>query len=155
MSLKDQLTSFIVQTFVERPAKKRGLSQLIDKLERSGQTLNTKFAQTQGNAKHQEKLNHIIAIERWGQNRLRVALGTPYKEDDNQAYQPVPEASWQELQTLFTQTRQETLEIAQTIETQDVDTSAKVPHNQMGPMSLLAWLRYLEVHASLEAKRIN
>lgn len=153
MSLKDSIQRFIVMQTIERPARRKGLEGLTQKLEAAGERLSQKFAGITASKAGQTTLAHIIAIERWGQSRLRVALGEPLKDDGSRDYQPEASASWAELQAMFIQTRAETLNIARELAQQKVDPKLTVRHNQFGPISILAWLAYLEIHASLEARR--
>lgn len=155
MTFKERLNLWIVQIFLERPAKNQGLEQLSHKLVKTGQELRLKFAGKAASEANQKTLSHIIAIERWGQSRLKVALGEAFKQDESHSYKPSAETSWQDLQGLFEKTRAETVAIAQSIAQAKLDPQQTLTHNQFGPISLLAWLRYLNVHAALEAKRIR
>ena len=120
-------------------AGKRNLQQLMEKMP------------TERNYK---QLNHIIGIERWGQQRLRVALGDPFRTDEYDAYRPPLGLSWNELHDVFDQTRQETLVLAnRLIELGALDE--KVLHNNLGDLSVKQWLYYLRIHANTEMWRMN
>ncbi len=153
--MKKQIFGIVINLFVEGPAKRKGLEGLVADLSKKQTSLTERFAKAEANEKNTKKLRHIIAIEKWGQNRLKVALGEAYSEDSSKAYEPSEQESFEQLQGQFADTRAETLSIAKVFEEQAVDLSQEVNHNQMGPLSLLAWLRYLEVHASVEAKSIK
>jgi hypothetical protein len=153
MGLKDSLTSVVVNLMIERPATRQGFANLIVALEKTGQTLTTRFSTLADTQKNRDTLRHIIAIEKWGQRRLGVALGEAFVQDENHAYKPAEQSSWEELKSLFDITRLETLELAKTLSS--VNLSQTVPHNQWGPLSVLGWLRYLTTHASLEGKRLK
>lgn len=153
MSLKDSIRHFIIMQVMERPARRKGMVGLTKKLELAGKRLKDKFSKLEASESRQKTLRHIIAIERWGQSRLKVALGEALKEDENHSYKPDAATSWADLQALFAQTRAETLSIAKELTNSAINPLTTVKHNQFGPISLLAWLRYLEVHASLEARR--
>ncbi len=153
--MKKQILGIIINLFVEGPAKRKGLEGLMADLSKKQTSLTERFAKAEANEKHSQKLRHIIAIEKWGQNRLRVDLGQAYEEDSSKAYEPSEQESFEQLKSQFADTRAETLSIAKAFEEQGVDVSQEVNHNQMGPLSLLGWLRYLEVHASLEAKALK
>lgn len=100
-------------------------------------------------------LSHIIGIERWGQRRLSVGLGEPCIEEEYNDYRPARETSWSDPKQLFVKTRANTLELRKTIENSRVDTAQTVRHNQQGDFTLRDWMRYLESHASIEAKKIR
>ncbi len=140
---------------LERPAKSRSLGELTAKLQASGEELARRFAGAKGSEKNRDKLRHIISIERWGQRRLMVGLGEPFVADESRAYKPEPQTGWDALQGEFSQTRRETLRIADALAQKGVDPTVTVSHNQFGPLTLRGWLRYLETHASFEGKRIR
>ena len=153
MALKDSITSLIVNVMIEQPAKRQGLTGLTQKLEQSGNTLNTRLKGLSDSQANRDKLRHIIAMEKWGQRRLRGALGETLLNDDNHAYKPSEKSSWEELKSLFGISRLETLDLTKKLS--KVDTSQKVPHNQFGSLSILGWLRYLNTHASFESKSLR
>ena len=140
---------------LERPASSRSLGELTATLQTSGEGLARRFAGAEDSDKNRRKLRHIISIERWGQRRLRVGLGEPFVTDESRAYKPAPDTDWSALQGEFSQTRGETLELADKLSQEGVDPTLTVPHNQFGPLTLRGWLRYLETHASFEGKRIR
>ena len=150
--MKQQILNLAKTFFFERPGKRAGLDMLKTKLQSSQTELETRFANAEGSDKDVKTLRHIIAIERWGQRRLRVALGEPLLEDENHAYKPAPDTSWQDLKEQFSQTRSDTLQLANELTGQE---SVRVPHNDFGPMTVLGWLAYLNTHANLESKRIR
>jgi hypothetical protein len=149
------LQRMIVNLLLERPARRLGVDKLQDNLRTSGERLAEHFARITPDERGRALLRHIIAIERWGQNRLRVALGQPLVIDSSQDYKPEAALPWDALVGTFKATRQETLELAQQLVQQHVAFETTVVHNQFGELSLLGWLRYLHVHASLEAKKLR
>lgn len=153
MALKDNLTKLIVNLMIEGPAKRQGLDGVTSKLEQSAKNLNTRLQTIPDTQSNRNTLRHIIAIEKWGQRRLKVALGEPLLDDENHTYKPSEQSSWEELKSLFGITRLETLAIARKLA--KADPLQTVPHNQFGPLSLLGWLRYLTTHAALESKRMR
>jgi len=96
-----------------------------------------------------KRLNHIIGIERWGQQRLKVALGTPFVMDEYDGYRPPFGLSWNELQDMFNQTRLDTLALANRLNEQGA-VQKTVFHNTFGEISTTHWLYYLRVHANSE-----
>jgi hypothetical protein len=153
MTFKERVTQTLVYWVVERPAKRQGLNKLVQNLRDSGEALQRDLERIEDKDNNRDQLRHIIAIEKWGQRRLRVALGEPFVEDENHAYKPNREVTWVSLKDMVGATRAETLNIAGLLERADV--KQRVPHNQFGPLTVLAWLRYLETHARLEGKRLR
>ena len=74
--------------------------------------------------------------------------------DEYDDYRPPREAPWPALQDAFSETRQQTVALVQRLGQAQV-TNIKVPHNQFGPLSVRSWLRYLDLHANLEAKKLK
>lgn len=155
MTIKNWLSSMAAGLFMERPAHKMTLAQHAAQLEKSGQEIAQRLRQVKGTDANAEALRHIIGIERWGQRRLQVALGDPFVQDDYDDYRPADDAGWEALRVEFDETRQTTLVLIRDLFDSGVDPSQTILHNMYGKLSLLAWLRYLDTHASLEAKRIR
>jgi hypothetical protein len=153
MTLKERLIKVGVYFLVERPAKRQGLMKLTQSLTDSGEALHRDLERIEDTDKNRDQLRHIIAIERWGQRRLKVALGEPFIQDENHSYKPSNDTPWSTLKDMFATTRAETLAITQKLEPQNVKQT--VPHNQFGPVTVLGWLKYLENHARLEGKRLR
>jgi hypothetical protein len=153
MTLKERMTGLIAYFVLEQPARQQGLVKLTQNLNDSGEALKRDLERIEDTEQNYNQLRHIIAIEKWGQRRLKVALGEPFVRDENHAYKPDGTTSWEELKDVFTATRAETLTLAEAFKNNDV--KQKVLHNQFGPLSVLAWLRYLENHARLEGKRLR
>jgi hypothetical protein len=153
MTLKERLTSVVIHVVIELPAKRQGLSKLTQSLTDSGEALKRDLERIEDSDKNRSRLRHIIAIERWGQRRLKVALGEAFRQDENRAYKPEEDTPWGVLKELYWATRAETLTLAEALGSTDL--TQRVPHNQFGPVSVLGWLRYLENHARLEGKRLR
>jgi len=155
MALKQKFEALFKEFAFERPARRRSLDELIEGLKSSQVKLKERFAKAPGTDKNRAALRHIVAIERWGQNRLKVVLGEPLLDDANHDYKPPQETPWEDLQRQFAETREQTLEVANKLVEAQIDKTKTVQHNQFGPFSVGGWLRYLQVHASLESKRIR
>jgi hypothetical protein len=153
MTFKERVTQALVYWVIERPARRQGLNKLTQSLRNSGEALQRDLERIEDKDSNRDQLRHMIAIERWGQRRLRVALGESFVRDENYAYKPSQEASWESLKEMVKVTRAETLSLAGLLEQTDV--KQVVPHNQFGPLSVLAWLKYLETHTRLEGKRLR
>ena len=143
----------IVTIMIEQPAKRQGLAALQKRLQQTGDNLAIRLKGIKDSKENRDKLRHIIAIEKWGQRRLKVVLGEVLIEDENHTYKPVEETSWEDLKSLYSITRLETKDLARRLNNSDI--TQKVPHNQLGPLSVLGWLRYLNTHAFIESKRIR
>jgi len=148
------LRETIANRFLEQPFKGLTAEQMAERLELAGRTLERTFAAATDNPDNRKLLSHITGIERWGQSRLQAALGAPLLMDEYDGYRPPREAGWAELQAAFHSTRQQTVAQARQLG-QAVSAGVKLPHNQFGPLTVRSWLRYLDIHASMEAKKLR
>lgn len=155
MSLYENLRDVIVRLVVERPAKQRSTADWSEKLAASGAELKTRIAAGADTPANCRQLRHIIGLERWGQRRMRVALGEPFINDEMDEYQPPVDLSLPELIDVFLNTRDETVRLARRCAADPRAEAALVRHNQLGPLSIRGWLRYLDLHATLEARRLR
>lgn len=149
------IQKLITQFLLERPGQKWTMSAWGEKLTVSGEDLGKKLDKSADSQRNRQVLNHIIGIEKWGQSRLRVGLGEPLKDEEYDTYRPSKSQSWEQLKTEFRITRRKTVALAEELDNKQVNQLATVKHNQYGELSLGAWLRYLHMHANLEAKRIK
>lgn len=150
MRLRDTLTN----RFLEHPLRNLTVEQIAERLGRNGHKLERIFAATKDSPANRKLLSHITGIERWGQSRLRVALGAGLTMDEYDGYRPPQEATWSELQDAFRSTRQETVGLARQLG-QAMAAGVRAPHNQFGPLTMRSWLRYLDMHANVEAKKLR
>jgi hypothetical protein len=74
--------------------------------------------------------------------------------DEYDGYRPARAAGWAELQDVFHSTRQQTVALARQLGPA-VEADVHVPHNQFGPLTVRSWLRYLDIHANMEAKKLR
>jgi hypothetical protein len=130
----------------------KGVPDLRLELEASSSKLSTQFLNVEDTDQNRRLLSHIIGIERWGQRRIRVALGEAFVMEEYDGYRPPRETNFDELRHEFSQTRSKTLELAGKL-VNVADT--KVLHNTWGKLSMRGWLRYLNAHANLHAQRIS
>ncbi|WP_420630214.1 DinB family protein [Candidatus Leptofilum sp.] len=149
------LTKIITSLFLERPAKKLTMSAWGEKLTASGEAIGQKLDKIPDSQSNRQMLSHIIGIEQWGQSRLRVGLGEPFKEEEYDGYRPSQNRSWEQLKTEFRIVRRKTVALAEELDNKQADQFMTVKHNQFGEISLGAWLRYLDFHTSRESKRIK
>jgi hypothetical protein len=153
MAFRDSITKIGVNLFIEQPAQRQGLATLQKRLQITGDELTTRLKTISDNKRNRDLLRHIIAIEKWGQRRLKVALGEALLQDENHTYKPVEETSWEDLKSLYAITRLETKDLSRQLNNSDM--SQKILHNQLGPLSIVGWLRYLNKHAELEGRKIR
>jgi len=153
MSFLGKARQSITNLVIELPARISGMDRLIDQLENSGVAIEKRAAGAGGRANNRETLAHVVGIERWGQQRLRVALGEPLVLDEYDTYRP--EGDWPELVQSFRQTRQETISLIKSIRMARLDLGTCIRHNQFGEISLLGWIFYLKFHANLESLKIH
>jgi hypothetical protein len=145
----------IFRMMLERPAAKMSYTGAIDALVDSSVAIDQRAAQAKDSAANRKQLRHVTTIERWGQARLRVFLGDPFVPDECDEYAPAAELDMAGQREAFRTTRAETIALARQIQAADLPPSAKVVHNDAGPLSAKAWLRYLRAHADWESKKMR
>jgi hypothetical protein len=145
----------ILRFFMERGAKGKNYADLIQNLESSAAATEARFRQAADTPANRGQAAHVIGIEKWGQHRLRVALGEPFVPDEYDGYAPSTSLSMAELGQLFAETRTETLDLARRLQSQGVQLDHKVKHNDMGEITLGAWFGYIAGHGGMEAKRLK
>lgn len=153
MALRETLTQFVVNRLIERPAIQAGIAGLVKSLESHQATIEHHVTSKADSPRHRAVFSHIIGIERWGQNRLKVALGAPYILDEYNNYRPAKSDVREELLTAFRATRAETIQVAHQIQATG-KAETRIPHNAYGDLTALGWLRYLDLHATMETKKI-
>lgn len=144
-----------VQLLLERPARKASLPDLAQRLEESGYKISARLKTLPESDRNRIVLRHIIGIERWGQRRLRTAFGEPFLNEEYDGYKPDKSTAWERLQTEFAETRRHTVTLIHDLNEAKVNTNRKIPHNSYGDLTLRGWIRYLEVHAGFESKKIK
>lgn len=153
---KEEVKDFLVAQVFERPAARASYTDLGQSLERGGVFLAQRAARAADTDANRSVLAHIIGIERWGQNRLRVALGQrDFERDENHAYKPPEGTTLRELRDLLSQTRAQTVDLARQLHAAPPSEGTTVEHNGLGPLTPKGWLRYLTQHADLESRRLR
>lgn len=155
MKFTNLLMSWGAQLVLEQSVRKLNLTDLIVQLEQSGKTITNRLKICPNTAPNRQLLCHLIGIERWGQRRLWVFLGEPYLSEEYDHYRPSAERPWEDLCVEWDTTRQNTLGLINELTPASPVKIDKVAHNQFGSLSIKAWLRYLDIHASGEGKRIK
>lgn len=148
-------TRWGAQLVFERPVRKLSLSDLTEQLEQSGKHISEWLNAAEINYTNRRHLCHLIGIERWGQRRIRVAIGEPFLEEEYDHYRPSQDRPWEELKAEWDLTRQATISLIAGLNETNFPTDIKIVHNQYGPLSVKAWLRYLDVHASSEGRKLK
>ena len=155
MGLKERFLGVVRYMLFERSGNKQTLDQLADNLVKGGEGIQERISTKSDSERNRDKLAHIIGIERWGQSRLKVALGETFIHDEHDGYCPAVTASWSELRTAFDETRDNTVTIARQLAKEKFTPEKTVRHNDFGDMSLHGWLHYLNFHANQESKGIK
>lgn len=140
---------------LERPGQKWTMSAWGEKLAATGEQIEHRLEKSGDSERNRQVLSHIVGIELWGQSRLRVGLGEPLKEDEYDNYRPSRSRTWEQLKAEFRMTRKKSVALAEALDDNQIDQLMQVKHNQYGLITLGAWLRYLDMHATLESKRIK
>jgi hypothetical protein len=140
--------------FLERPVSDKSTTDLINDLTQSGAMVRERITQTDRSRAHHDIVTHIIGIERWAQERIKAAQtpaqSMPHGEYD--PYRPARDTPWEELPNRFAETREATIQLVQQLDSAALERC--VPHNQLGELSVRAWVRYLRVHADLESRKL-
>lgn len=144
----------ILRPILERQAKKRTVQEFVSSLERSGEEVTKHLGGIPDTPHNREVINHIVGIERWGQRRLRVALGEPPLLDTYRGYRLPEGADLGALRSAFTDTRRITVDLARELSFA-APNQTKVRHNDLGALSIGGWLTYLEGHAKRETTRLK
>lgn len=153
---KDDVKDLFVAQALERPAARQSYAELAQGLERAGIALFQRAGRAADTQANRAVLTHIIGMERWGQERLRVALGErEFVRDEHHPYKPGAGTSLRELRDLLSQTRARTVDLARRLNASPPEESTTVEHNGLGPLTPKGWLRYLTQHADVESRRVR
>jgi hypothetical protein len=152
MRIVQRLIGIFRHTIAERHARGKDLGWLGAELAVSGQTMDAKLAAASDTPDHREAIAHWVGIERWGQRRLRVALGEPFVADGYHPYRPERNDGVHALRQAFAETRTGTLALVRQLHEAGVDPSTTVRHNDLGELSVGGWLAYLVQHPEQESR---
>lgn len=148
-----RLVARMTRGHFERLGKRTTPSEMAERLEASGRTLAQRFAAEEDAPAVREVLQHVIGIERWGQQRLRVALGEPFDPRGHRPFRLEDDATLDRLRVGFTTTRADTVGLAKRLAETDIVPDLRIAHDDLGDLSVNAWLAYLDGHALIEARR--
>ncbi len=155
MSIIGRVIGRVLRPIIERQAKGRSVHEFMGSLERSGEEVAKRLRDAPDTPHNREVANHVVGIERWGQRRLRVALGEPPLLDSYRSYRLPEGVNLEALRSAFTDTRRDTVELARELGFTDPKAQTKVRHNDLGELSIGGWLAYLEGHAKRESTRLR
>lgn len=153
MGLKSSIIQAATGVFLERPGRTKSLDEWQVALTASGAAIDQRAAAAKDPVKASIVLRHISGIERWGQRRLQVFLGAPPIADEYDGYRPGTDLNLDEQREVFRETRAATVALVDALKSTP-NAPKTVVHNDYGPLTVRGWLRYLDVHASLESKKI-
>ena len=152
MGFKQGFFQWAARMMFERPARRQSVVDLASTLSSSGDEVRARIAGNHATPANVARLRHIIGIERWGQQRLRVFLGDPFEPGGHHTHKPT-ETDWSALQTELASTRADSVALAGQLTTADLTRT--VPHDQFGPLTVRGWLVYIQRHARMESKRMR
>ena len=152
MRLLQRLIGIFRHVIAERHARGKDLAQLAAELEASGRLMDAKLAAAGDTPGNREAIAHWVGIERWGQRRLRVALGEPLVEDAYHPYRPDRDEGVVALRRAFSDTRDETVALSRRLRDAGIDPATTVRHNDLGDLSVGGWLAYLIQHPEQESR---
>lgn len=149
MTIVGKLIGFVV----ERRVAGASLEQIAGQLEASCDVISGRMTRAADTPANRAAGRHVIGMERWGAHRLSAGLEGPVMMDEYDAYCPPETLSMAGLVQEFLIARAATLALAGSIK--EESRRKKVVHNDVGPMSVGAWLSYLNTHALMESRRIK
>ncbi len=144
----------LIRTFVERRASSTGLDEIRIGLESGGEVLAGQMDSAPDTPANREQAGHVIGIERWAAHRMRSALtpAEPPDMDEYDGYCPAAGLPLSALAAEFRTARAETLALLEALrDLQD----CRIPHNELGSLTVRGWLYYLIQHAKIEGIRIR
>jgi hypothetical protein len=152
MNWKDWVMRFGVSAFIEGPGQRRSFDAFQTQFSQTGSRIQERIRNAR-DANAEKTIRHIIGMERWGQHRLKTALGEPLVVDEHHPYKPEKGLGTQALLEAFQATRQDTLALVRQLERSGFQ--GRILHNGLGPLTVKGWLQYLNAHADLESRRLR
>jgi hypothetical protein len=155
MSVIGRMVRRVLKPVIEQQGRRHALEAWAPVLKATGRDVEARLQEVPDTPGNREVANHIVGIERWGQRRLRVALGEPPIRDSYRGYRLPEGTPLEELIKAFSETRQQTVELADALYAAKLAPGLTVEHNDLGPLSVRGWLAYLSLHAKREALRLK
>ncbi len=138
--------------YFERRARGKSYSRYKEKIEETSTQIVSIFSDSKDNEKSRWLFTHVIGMEKWMQQRIKVALGEPFVRDEYDIYRPSQDEPWDKLQQLFVETRNESVQLCDALDAKQANGSQKILHNEFGDLSVKGWLEYLLFHGQNHAK---
>ncbi len=148
------LLSKVLRFVIERSARSSTFDDATQRLTDAAERVEQRMGQAAESERNRDVAAHITGLERWGQQRLRTALGEPFVHDEHDSYKPDASSMPGQLDA-FRDTRRETVALVEQLAAANVPLTQTVLHNDAGDITVRGWLRYLEQHASREASRLK
>ena len=149
------LIGTILHFVISRSAARFSLDELQTRLKLSGKDVAERIEKAAETPTNHGLASHLIGIERWGQRRLRSALGEPLVKDEYDQDRPNSDIPLKTLSSLFSETRQQTVELIDELKKVPGVENKMIPHNDIGNLSVRGWLFYLDSHANRESQNIK
>ncbi len=147
---------WMLKTFMfDRPSRNKSFAALGQSLTEGRDAIMTRIEASDGNEKSHKQLTHLIGVERWAQNRVKVALGEAFIDEEYDRYRPARDAAWLTLKDEFWTTRNASIALTKALDAAKVDRNTLVAHNQFGEIPVRAWLQYIYGHSDFESKNIK
>jgi len=150
---RDRFIRAVGPWFIETVAARYSFEGLGKTLLKSKEAIRDRMLIIMNIPQYPEVTRHMIGIELWGQRRLKVALGEPLLADGHQMYRPPWDTSSVTLMLQFERARLDTVDLIPLLEA--AQYSQKIPHNDLGPLSVKGWLYYLYLHGWLESLKLR
>jgi hypothetical protein len=144
------LNGILSRWFYEWAARDKSYEELVQKLHKNEAATYSRMMNANEISFNRARAAHVIGIERWSAQRLRVLLGEPLVIDEYDGYAPSDQLSMAELAKEFKQTRAATIALVRELQNKGVDLSCTVIHNDVGDLSAGGWLFYIENHTGRE-----
>lgn len=154
MAIRRQLFHLAGRYMFNRPGGSLTIVQHHERLIHSGNAVTQAIAQARPTPDHQRRARHIIGIERWALVRLGSFLEGIPPHDEYDGYQPAAQLTLPELADVFGAVRADVVAFVGTVP-ESVITAPPVLHNDFGALSMGGWLRYIELHARMESKKLG
>lgn len=156
MSLIQNLIGAGLRPHVRRKARGKSVDEVIRSLETSlADVIRPRIERVSDTPANREAVNHWIGIERWSLSRVRVALGERFVEGTYHPFRVPEGATLHELQAEFVKARAETVELAHALRSDGFDETLTIKHNDLGPLTVLEWLVYIDDHSRREVIRLR
>ncbi len=153
---REEIKALAIDRFIEQSAEGQSFLSLEDDLKQGGEAVVRRATRAADTEENREQLRHIIGMERWGRARLQSAvLHRPWVLDEHYDYKPPRDLSMAELTEMFAEQRRRTAALARSLHENPPRSSEKVLHNSHGPLSVRGWLRYLNLHADIESRKLR